>query len=361
MKRILLLLAIVAGVNLYAATVPASDSKISYAGRVLTEGTTVSFDWSGTTIKVRFSGTSLRMNCVQEGADWFNVWVDKKPVAKEDSKFRTETGEQCITVCSGLRKGVHEAIIQKRTEGEQGCITVTGFETDGAFLEPDEPCLRNIEFIGDSYTCGYGTEAASRTEPFRPEEENCNLAYAAIIGRYFDAGISLVSHSGKGIVRNYDGSSPERTMPVIYPGMFDAHRQDVKWDPVEAEYTPDIVVIYLGTNDFSTGKQPGIESWCANYTRLIGEVRSFYGDMVPILCVASRADNLMHQYVEAAATRCGYANVHWTSIQQDAHNDVSDLGASWHPNYSGHRKVASCMIPYISTLTGWEMPFKSIE
>lgn len=352
---------ILVGVSMSAATVPASDSKISYVGRTLTEGTTVSFDWSGTTVKVRFSGTSLRMNCLQDGSDWFNVWVDKTPVAREDAKFQTKPGEQCITICSGLKKGIHEVTIQKRTEGEQGCITVTGFETDGSFLEPNEPNLRNIEFIGDSYTCGFGTEASSRTEPFRPEEENCNLAYAAIIGRYFDADISLVSHSGRGIIRNYDDACPEETMPVIYQRMFDNHRKDVKWDAMEAEYMPDIVVIYLGTNDFSTGKQPDIDAWCRNYARLIGEVRGNYGDMVPILCVASRASVMMHQYVEAAATRCGYANVHWTSIQQDAHNDVSDLGAAWHPNYTGHRKVACCMIPYISTLTGWEMPFKPIE
>lgn len=163
---------ILVGVSMSAATVPASDSKISYIGRTLTEGTTVSFDWSGTTVKVRFSGTSLRMNCLQDGSDWFNVWVDKTPVAKEDAKFQTKPGEQCITICSGLKKGIHEVTIQKRTEGEQGCITVTGFETDGSFLEPNEPNLRNIEFIGDSYTCGFGTEASSRTEPFRPEEEN---------------------------------------------------------------------------------------------------------------------------------------------------------------------------------------------
>lgn len=361
MKRIITLILLLSCISLKAVTIPGTDSKVSYIGRTFTNENTVSFDWSGTTIRIRFSGTSLKMFCTQEGHDWFNVWVDKDPVAAEDSKFKTEAGEQTVTVCSGLRKGIHEVTIQKRTEGEQGCITVNGFETDGAFLAPNEPNLRNIEFIGDSYTCGYGTEASDRNQPFRAEEENCNLTYAAIIGRYFGADITLISHSGKGIVRNYGGDSPQETMPVKYPRMFDCHHQDVKWNPAEAEYTPDIVVIYLGTNDFSTSEQPSIESWCSNYKKLIGEVRGFYGDMVPILCVASKAGTLMHQYVEAAATRCGYANVHWTSIQVDAHNDVSDLGASWHPNYSGHRKVASCMIPYISTLTGWEMPFTPYE
>lgn len=361
MKRILTLIFLLCCANIGATTIPGSDYKVRYIGRTLTEGNKVSFDWSGTTIRIRFSGTCLKMFCIQDGSDWFNVWVDKAPVAKEDSKFKTESGEQTVTLCSGLRRGSHEVIIQKRTEGEQGCITVNGFETDGAFLSPDEPKLRHIEFIGDSYTCGYGTEAADRSQPFRGEEENCNLTYAAIAGRYFDADIMLVAHSGRGIVRNYDGNDEPNTMPVRYSQVFDDHRTDFKWDASECEYTPDIVVIYLGTNDFSTGKQPSIESWCSGYRDLIGKIRSNYGELVPILCVASKADTLMHQYVQTAAESCGYSNVHWTSIQHDAHNEGSDLGASWHPNYSGHRKVASCIIPYISTLTGWDMPFKTIE
>lgn len=361
MKRILTLFLLLSCLSLTAATIPGSDSKVTYMGRTLVEGSAVSFDWSGTTLRIKFSGTSLKMFCTQDGADWFNVWIDRTPVAKEDSKFKTEAGEQTVTLCSGLKKGVHTVTVQKRTEGEQGCITVTGFETDGTFLSPDEPNLRHIEFIGDSYTCGYGTESAGREDPFRPEEENCNLTYAAIIGRYFDADITLVSHSGRGIIRNYGDYDPSDTMTKKYSQVFDQHRQDIEWDASECEFTPDIVVIYLGTNDFSTGKQPSIESWCSNYRTLIGEVRRNYGEFVPILCVASKASPMMHQYVQTAAETCGYGNVHWTSIQQDAHNDVSDLGASWHPNYAGHRKVASCMIPYIATLTGWDMPFKAVE
>ena len=46
------------------------------------------------------------------------------------------------------------------------------------------------------------------------------------------------------------------------------------------------------------------------------------------------------------------------TISKFAYNHDDDLGASFHPNYKGQKKVASCMIPYISTLTGWEMTEK---
>ena len=32
-----------------------------------------------------------------------------------------------------------------------------------------------------------------------------------------------------------------------------------------------------------------------------------------------------------------------------------------HPNYAGHRKMAMLLIPYVSTLTGWEAEIKPIE
>ena len=45
----------------------------------------------------------------------------------------------------------------------------------------------------------------------------------------------------------------------------------------------------------------------------------------------------------------------------EVHNNDSDLGASWHPNYTGHLKKAYTLIPVISTLTGWPMETKPVE
>lgn len=341
------------------SAIPASDSRISYIGRVEYKADSVSFDWSGTVIKIRFKGKKLEMAYKDSHANWFNLWVDKDICPKEDAVIKVEQTGTC-TLVSGLADTEHELILQKRTEGEQGKFTAISFTTDGGFLKASGGKERHIEFIGDSYTCGYGTEAASRNEPFRAAEENCNLAYANIIGRFFDADVNLVSHSGMGIIRNYGDSRPESNMVKRYGQTFDM-QETPEWSVGMAAYRPDIVVIYLGTNDFSTGKQPSIGGWCNNYRELLGSIRRNYGEQVPILCVASKANEMMGDYVETAVKRSGIDNVSWTSIQEDAHNSESDLGASWHPNYSGQRKVACCMIPYIATLTGWELPAKTIE
>lgn len=340
-------------------TVNADDARIVYMGRTASVDGTVSFDWSGVSARVAFTGTRLSVKCSDTHVNYFNVWVDKPAGAKEDFVIKTE-GRQSLEIVKGLKKGAHTVILQKRTEGEQGTVTFESFVTDGEFTQADGIKRRVIEFIGDSYSCGYGTEASDRSQPFRSEEENCNLSYDCIIGRYFDADVSLICHSGLGLVRNYNENKKYTTMTEKYSQIYDMHSEE-EWAPDMASYRPDIVVIYLGTNDFSVSRQPSLEVWCSTSVKLLNKVRAFYGEDVPILCVASDASDILGDYVRQAVERCGVANVAWTSIQKSAHNDTSDLGASWHPNYSGMRKVASCMIPYISTLTGWEMPFKPVE
>lgn len=362
MKNILLYAALLfLPLGLQAKTeIPANDYRVTYVGRVLEQSGMVSYDWSGTTVRVCFSGTELQMVCSDSKKDYFNIWIDKEPCAKEDAVVMVSGESQTITLARKLKKGAHIVTVQKRTEGEQGTLTIYGFSTDGSFGYAPGLKERHIEFVGDSYTCGYGTEGPDRNAPFLAETENANLAYAQIIGRFFDADVNTVSHSGRGIVRNYGDFNPEDNMVKKYSQVFD-EGSDLQWEPSMAAYTPDIVVIYLGTNDFSVGKQPALNSWCGNYSGLLLKIRSYYGDQVPILCVASKADELMGYYVKTAVERSGIANVSWTAIQDSAHDSEGDLGSSWHPNYKGQRKVACCMIPYISTLTGWDLPVKPIE
>lgn len=361
MKRFLSSILLFAIAFQAVAQIAANDSRVVYSGRTAVENGAVSFDWSGTTVRIRFKGTRLEMLCSDTKADYFNLWVDKAAGAKEDRVIRVSGAQQNITLVSGLKKGVHEVILQKRTEGEQGCFTLSSFSTDGELMQADGLKKRHIECIGDSYTCGYGTESANRDDPFMAETENCNLAYGFILGRFFDAEVNLVSHSGRGIVRNYgDFGSDSETMTVKYSQTFDEN-PSFQWDQASADFTPDIVIIYLGTNDFSVGKQPTIGAWCTNYIGLLKKVRANHGPDVPVLCVASKADERMAEYVKTAVERSGIENVSWTAIYDAAHNDTSELGASWHPNYQGQRKVATCMAPYVSTLTGWDFPVKPIE
>ena len=336
---------------------PASDPRIEFTGRTLTEGSDVTYDWSGVYFRVKFNGPYLAMKCSDTKNSWFNLWVDKEMSPEADRKFLVAAKDTLIVLAEGLGKGEHEVILQKRTEGEQGRFTVHSFLSEGEILQADGRKERHIEFIGDSYTCGYGTESNDKNDPFLTETENCNLTYAAVTARYFGADFNLTSHSGQGIARNYDDFRPGYNIPDRYSQTFD-ESTDYVWDAGNAPYTPDVVVIYLCTNDFSTARQPHEEVFAARYIELLKKIKTNYGENIPILCMASNVTPYSFDYIRNACMMSGLKEVYYLGLTKGVHNYEDDLGASWHPNYQGHIKVASCIIPYISTLTGWEMEEK---
>ena len=337
---------------------PASDSRIGYCGRTVTDSSGVSFDWSGVSVRIRFTGPYIALTCSDTKANYFNVWVDSGFSEKEDFVIKTSGKDTTIVLAENLGKGEHEILLQKRTEGEQGTVTFHSFITRGEILPAPVHKERLMEFIGDSYTCGYGTESGAATDPFLAETENCNLTYAAVAARYFDSDFVLISHSGQGIARNYDASGKEATMVERYSRALDENPAHI-WGHGQSGRIPDIVVIYLGANDFSTGKQPTIGIFSTRYAELLGKIRVGYGEDVPILCLAAKDDPGIEEYIKTACIRSGIKNVSYAAIQPAAFNSDSDLGASWHPNYYGHIKTASIVIPYISTLTGWQMEDKA--
>ncbi|MBR1927500.1 MAG: hypothetical protein IJ840_07115 [Bacteroidales bacterium] len=351
--------------SLFGETIRGDDARITYIGRTLAKDGEVSFDWTGVYVKVRFQGNSLEFKVSDTGKNYYNVWLDGSMDSVPDKVVKVCGSDTTVTIFSSsdlqarfgrdkkALRAPHQVILQKRTEGSQGRTTIKSLSTDGIFLQADKPAERVIEFVGDSYTCGYGTEATN-TDHFSPETENQNLTYACAAARYFGAEHFVVAHSGIGVVRNYNGKIGESNMPERYQNVFDS-QEAPKWAPGECPVRPAVTVIYLGTNDFSTRTQPSKRVFTNAYITLLKEIKEFYGEGHPVLCVAPKHDPLMEEYIRDAAVSSGFHAVHVMALGPSVHNEVTDMGADGHPNYSGHLKIAHSVIPYISTITGWEM------
>lgn len=185
--------------------------------------------------------------------------------------------------------------------------------------------------------------------------ENCNLSYAAIVARYFDADYTLVSHSGQGAVRNY-GDSLTVSKVCMKDRMMRLFDTDTVRFSGNTGYEPDLVVINLGTNDFSVPPFPSEQEFVDGYCTILEQVRELYGD-VPVICVCPpTTGDPLDRYLLKAKERMDDPGIYVMILARGLYNDTSDLGSVWHPNYSGQRKMAMGLIPYISTVTGWEMP-----
>lgn len=337
-------------------SIPASDSRITYIGRTLIQGDSVSFDWSGVYARVSFTGGYLALRAGDTNCNYYNVWIDKGMGETPDLVVKIDRPDTLLMLFNAPEKKprAHKAIIQKRSEGEQGTTTFREFTARGIFSDADPLKPRVIEAVGDSYTCGYGSESDSRNDPFIVAEENANLTYEFYLARYFDADCFVVAHSGRGIARNYGDAVPGEWMPDLYLRVFDKDPEYLYKPSVK----PAITTVYLGTNDFSVDKQPSKRSFVRNYIKLISEIKANYGENHPVLCIAPMHDRLHEDYIRSAADECGFPEVYFVGFDPRLHDWDGDLGAAWHPNRHGHRKIALALLPYISTITGWPLEDK---
>lgn len=261
--------------------IPASHDAIRYVGRFdWSNPREASFDWSGVYIQFSFRGNECAVRMSDTGHNYYNVFIDDQP-----SKTIEVKSDTTILIASGKGRKVHKVQIYKRTEGNQGTGTFKGImiSEKGEMLPWNEIPTRRIEFIGNSITCGYGTEGLSKSEPFKGSTENNYLSYAPIMARAFKADYHIIAHSGQGVVRNYgykEKASP-KAMPDRFDQVFDEKELPL-WD--FKQWTPDVVVINLGTNDFSTKPYPDKSDFKAGYQKLIHEVKRQYGDL-PVFCI----------------------------------------------------------------------------
>lgn len=337
------------GNNIYEADTP----QIRYIGRInKNEDKSVSFDWSGTYLSTRFTGGHFVIKVSDTGTNYYNVFLD----GKLHKIVKTTGKDALIQLVEGLDEKEHHIRLQKRTEGEQGLTTIHAFilADNGKLMADNTPVTRWIEYIGDSLTTGFGSEGKKKEEPFTPETENCDITYACMIARCFDADYTLIAHSGRGAVRNYGDSLRVSQYPMADRMMF-AFDSDptTKWD--FKSYKPSLVVVNLGSNDFSTKPHPNKEEFTTAYKRIINQIREKYGKKATILCVGPRVGEPAFSYIKELCDNIKDKNLYFRGSVHGTYNNTNDMGAAWHPNIKGQQKIAMSLIPYISTIMNWEV------
>lgn len=340
--------------------VSADDSRIVYVGRTEIQSPSVSFDYTATYIRLAFVGNRLQLTGSQMGKGYYNLWVDRDWTAEPDSVFFL-SGDTTLVLFNSpkdrKKKSVHYLILQKRTEGEYGRLRIDSFACSGHFLSATPLKSRQLEFVGDSYTCGFGDENSVMNDPFRLQDESAAKSYAAVIARYFDADYVAVAHSGMGICRNYNNKKEGWYMPHRYMQTFDMDSMpETRWKANNSDFHPAITIIYLGTNDFSVGVTPDYAVFAAHFEQLFREIKDNYGDEHPIICFSKYGNPTLNQYVHQVVSDTQFRNVFHVASQKSLfHVDDREVGACNHPNYQANRKIAHILIPYIATITEWEL------
>lgn len=207
--------------------------------------------WPGTYFETAIRGSSAYFR-VGKGEVSLRVTVDG---ANSVSLVKPAPGLYRI---SGLKSGLHQVKVQVANESQDEPTEFGGFFAPAGVSKAAIPTrTRKIEFIGDSHTVGYANTSSKHqcTDEEIWRSTDTTLGVPALTAAHYGADYQVNAISGRGIVRNYNGFAAD-TMPQAYPYvLFDRARAYQSRD-----WHPQLIVISLGTNDFSTPLNPG-EKW----------------------------------------------------------------------------------------------------
>ncbi len=310
------------------------------------------FGWSTSTIKASFTGTAISATIKSSGDNWFNVIIDG--VVKTPVNIPSGSSSP-ITLASGLKDGItHTVELVRRTEAWIGEAQFLGFNvTGGELLPAPSPSTRRIEFIGDSITCGYGNEGTTQYQSFTTKNENAYMAYGAITARLLKADPTTVCWSGKGLVQNYGGDLND-LMPAVYSRVL-PYNTTLTWD--SSKWTPQVVVINLGTNDFSTGSVDKT-TFATAYSNFVTKIRGQYPD-AHIYCAAgpmlagdqlTKCKGAITSVVDQKKAS-GDLKIHL--IEFPVQLESNGYGEDWHPSVKTHELMANQLAETIKTDLGW--------
>lgn len=289
-----------------------------------------------------------------------------------EARFRLdEDGKQIAVIETGARNvykvktagGAHRYRLIKISESNPGGISLYKVSTDkaGSFAPPPKHTNRRIEFIGDSFTVGYGVDGKlGDPDSFVFKATNASKSYAFLLADGFKADFQVNAFSGRGLVRNYDNIVPEWTVSRLYeytvPGLAESDLAggipdtDLRYD--FDSFHPQVIVLFIGINDFQ-GNPPyaNKDDYKKAYVKLLEKLRSAHPG-VRFLLVSTKVwpnDDLTPTvksiYESQLAT--GKKDLEFIEVRTD------NVALHGHPDEHSQAELARTLRPVVGKLGRW--------
>jgi lysophospholipase L1-like esterase len=365
-------------------SIAANDPAIRITGRAdLAIPTQPLLEWAGSSIEFSFEGTSAKA-ILNGKPNYLNVFIDNDtvPASVIDLENSFDT---LYTLAENLTPGVHTIKIYKRTEAQVGSLTFKGLQILGAPGLKPLPARpeRRIEFIGNSITCGYGNLDTRKENGFANNTEDHYFTYGAMLARHFNAESHAICFSGRGVYRN-NNNGTNGILPQLFQRQLPYY--NTEWD--FANWTPQVVSVNLGTNDFYKGI-PDSVGFVTAVVDFVKDIKSEYPSAKVLILDGPMLSDYFPPVLPADVDQfpvdaSGYASAYYTQTGAtftyksqtvcqrflDAALDVlvADLvegvqrhslpsqtptlgyGADWHPNVARNYAMAAELVSVIEGL-----------
>lgn len=317
-----------------------------------------------------FTAECTRLSITMAGDSSVNTPANRTRLAIEVNGQRVvddmlDAAEKTYDVWESATAEAITVRVIKLSETAMSTCGIKAIVTDAASIQPTAKKAHAIEFIGDSITCGYGADDEVAEHSFSTATENVTHSYAYQTAQALDADYSMVSISGYGIISGYTGTGESKVTSQLLPTYYEKlgfsygtyqgqTPANVAWD--FSAYTPDLIVVNLGTNDDSyTGSNPERqEDYRAQYTEFLKVVRKNNPNATILCTLGIMGDRLYPQVknaVNAYTEETGDTNI--ACLKFDVQSPADGYAADWHPSQLTHDKATEKLVKRIQQLMAW--------
>ncbi|HVG40012.1 MAG TPA: GDSL-type esterase/lipase family protein [Chitinophagaceae bacterium] len=333
-----------------------SATSLQFYGRhLVNEKGSVELISSGVHFGVMFEGTECRLFASIPNINGHNyLQYELDGVYQKRIKINGKEQQPLVIKTS---KGKHTLWIYKATEAHTGAIEVQKITGEGISAIKKKP-LPIIEFIGNSITCGAAADASEvpcGTGEYH-DQHNAYAAYGPRVARALNSEFVLSSVSGIGAYRNWNSNGP--TMPQVYEKADFQNNSSRLWN--FNSFTPQVVSIALGTNDYSNGDGRTVRApfdsalFVSSYIKFVGLVKEKY----PAARVALLSSPMMNGSRRIQLQNCLMAikrevDAMYTKDKPVAlyyFKPMQARGCTGHPSVEDHALLADELIPFFKSL-----------
>jgi lysophospholipase L1-like esterase len=325
-------------------SLPASDPRIRYEGRVdLSAPAAPVLVWSGTRLRVDFEGPKLTLLFASAtGQNFFDATIDE---SRQIISVPASSAPQRIDVPLAARgAGRHRLVLFKRSEAAAGEAVFAGVElaANAHAWEPAIPHYRcRMEFFGDSITAGACDEDGPTDQWDDRRTHNHAQSYATLTAAALEADYRCVAVSGMGIVTGWTDVKASQIWDRLHPRA-DSPRADLR------AWQPDIAFVNFGENDASFPDAHGqpfpVSDFTRGYVAFVTALRSAYPRAHLVLLRGGMLNGAQNPELRRAwDAAVGQLEARDAMI----HHFVFSHWSRLHPRVADHRAMADELIAWL--------------
>lgn len=365
----------------FQQAVTIDETTVRFLGRTLDLNDRKYYNWTCSGFEFTFTGTKVEATLEtpvvyankENERPHIAVYVDDDTLPRTSIVLDKKSG--VYTLAENLPQGEHTVRVMKvsalKYSGPFYTSTMTIYGDEAPTMEePPAAPEKQIEFVGDSITNGFGAIASAASNPYISAEEDGSRSYAYLTARAFGADASFVSISGFGVYADLAGAK-NGALPLYYPyddlSLLPTYQTEGhEWD-FEA-HPSDAVVIHLGTNDagpvFNTnilidGKQMDLATRMAEYKAAYLDFLKMVREKNPdayIFCIIGGMgcglDTTIEGLVDQYQQDTGDEKISYYKFRVDLGQVPGGILAG-HPSAKVQSMMADELVAHIRSVTGW--------